>query len=181
MSSLTSNFFNNNAAAMIYHWIEKNFPVTEFPDSPPALQSTTPLHTPAVWHVSSYFPSLPALESTTLFDTLSDWHGLSYFPSPPALDKIDGDEFSSQYISQESPPSLEPLNDNNSLENFGNNSSPALFCEESVSMISLDNSSSLNSLPNSPIAFESSSLSSTFNSALDSSSPHFQIESPTLF
>ncbi|MBW0525143.1 hypothetical protein O181_064858 [Austropuccinia psidii MF-1] len=100
MNSSTSNFFDNNAAAMIDHWFEKNVSVTEFPDSPPSLKSTTPLHTPADWNVSSYFPSPPALESTTTFDTLSDWHGSSYFPSHPALYRTDGDECSPQYIAQ---------------------------------------------------------------------------------
>ncbi|MBW0527897.1 hypothetical protein O181_067612 [Austropuccinia psidii MF-1] len=156
MDPSSSIFFNDNAASMIDDWIKKKLSVTEIPDCPSDLQSTPPLHTPLDWHSTSYFPSPPALESTMPFDAPADWHGSSYFPSPPALNKIDGNKISSQYIAQESPPVLEPINDNNSFENLENNSSPALFMEESVSMISFDNSSSLTSFPNIPIASESS-------------------------
>ncbi|MBW0546496.1 hypothetical protein O181_086211 [Austropuccinia psidii MF-1] len=80
---------------------------------------------------------------------------------PPASNKIDGDESCSQYIAQEFPLALEPLNDENSLETFEIQSSPTLYIEESALMISFDNSSYLTSTPNSAIAFESSAISST--------------------
>ncbi|MBW0466856.1 hypothetical protein O181_006571 [Austropuccinia psidii MF-1] len=103
------------------------------------------------------------------------------FFNPPALKKIDGDGFSSQQIAQESPPALEPLNDDNSLENLEKNSSPTLSIGESVPIISFDKSSSLTSFPDSPIAVESSALLSAFNSEVYSSSLHTKIEFPKLF
>ncbi|MBW0582036.1 hypothetical protein O181_121751 [Austropuccinia psidii MF-1] len=81
MDPSSSTFFNN-AAAMIDDWIKNNFPVAEFLDSAPALQSTKPLHTPPDWNSQAYFTSPPALESTTPFYTPAAWHGSSCFPSP---------------------------------------------------------------------------------------------------
>ncbi|MBW0465233.1 hypothetical protein O181_004948 [Austropuccinia psidii MF-1] len=152
MDYSSSTFFNYNTASLNDYWIKK-----KFPEYPPALQSTTPLDTPP------------------------DWHSPSHFPSPAALNKIYADEFSHEYISRKSHPTLEPSDYYNSLEKFESNSSISVFIKDSVSLLVFDISSSLNSLPDSLVAPKYSSLKPAFHSGLDSSATHIKIECPTSF
>ncbi|MBW0554477.1 hypothetical protein O181_094192 [Austropuccinia psidii MF-1] len=111
-----SSSFNENAAALIDDWIEKNFSIAPLPSSP------------------------PALESTNTLDTTPDWQIPSYFQSPPALIPQDDDVSSLDFIEQKSSTALKYLYDNDSFVCLEKQSSPspAPSIVESVMLNSVD-------------------------------------------
>ncbi|MBW0581413.1 hypothetical protein O181_121128 [Austropuccinia psidii MF-1] len=107
MNPSSLSLFDNTAANMIDDWIEKNFPVTPLPASPPALESTTPLDTPPDWRSP-------------------------YFQSPPSLITQDNYVSSVDIIEQKSSPALKYLDDDYSFVCLEKQSSPSLVSKNSL-------------------------------------------------